>query len=291
MKKVCVITNVKRDKDYNISRELVKILNEYHYHVVAKDEQLAKATGADTARDYSGCEIAFVVGGDGTILSASQQLAPFNVPILGINMGNIGFLTECSPNEIKEAVLRVYNGDFAFETRTMVEASILDRNGNSIKEGITALNEIAILRAIDKGVVRLDVFIAEKHIARYTGTGVLVSTPTGSTAYSLSAGGPIINPSVKGLIITPVCALTLYSRPIVTSDEDLIEFKLVDHWDDTYLVSDGQYTYTLEYGSSIRVVKSKLAARFIRFREIGFFHKLKDKLTEWNKPVDVERGV
>lgn len=284
MKTACVITNMNRDADYRTSRILINLLEARDVRVICCPEVEEQAC-AVPKEELSQAEMAFVLGGDGTILRAAHMLAPMDVPILGLNLGNLGFLAESDPDNLEEIVERVVKDDYILDVRSMLEACIL-REDDSVRERVLVLNEIEAIRALNSGVISLDVFVGDMLVGRYTGDGVLIATPTGSTAYSLSAGGPIVCPKVHAILITPISPRTLSSRPIVVRDSYEVTLVAADDKRNMMLAPDGQQLLAVHPNERVVVKKAAIKAKFIRLSKVDFFAQLRRKLTEWNKPND-----
>ena len=221
-------------------------------------------------------ELLTVLGGDGTILGVVSAAANNNVPILGINMGNIGFLTEIEKGEdVVKLVNDLSSGIYNTDERTLLEIKYKDKS-------FYALNEVLISRNEDCCVTTVDVNIDGTFMDRYLGDGVLVSTPTGSTAYSLSAGGPILSPDMDAFIINPVCPHSLHNRPIVISDKHNLSLKLISDRTDAKITVDGRVIAIITKDEEISVYKAKITAKFVRFNNLNFYKRLLIKMNYWS---------
>jgi len=224
--------------------------------------------------DFSGVDLALVMGGDGTILAAVNHLAPFGVKILGINLGNLGFLCEVEKEDVFFALDRVLAGDFRLEERIMLQGS-LQRQGEQPLT-YSALNDFIISSSSKARAITLAAFCNGEFIGKYRGDGLLVATPTGSTAYSLSSGGPILFPDTKALIINPVCCHSFFSRPLVVPASG--EVKIICQGEEALLTADGQQNSYLKQDDLIIIKKSPHQARLIRLGESRFFATLNRKM-------------
>ena len=236
----------------------------------------------DTLIDYSKIDTVIVLGGDGTILSIARMCAEYDVNIFGINTGRLGFLTVCEVHEIVAMLERYMAGDFYIENRIMLDSKIILDKKNSFKQ--IALNDAFISR---KGIARIlgiDVYIDDIPANSFNADGVLVSTPTGSTGYSLSAGGPIITPEVDAIIIAPVCPHSLNTRSMVIPTTSKVTIKSRFDVDDLYLTLDGQIQCNFSYDSEINVSVYEHKSKFIRFDRDYFYPRLKDMLIDWSMP-------
>lgn len=227
---------------------------------------------------YSLSDIILVLGGDGTLLRAARQACKYGLPVLGINMGRLGFLTEIEVSDIDLALDSILAGDYYIEQRMMLKAELVRQGGGVCQ--LIALNDIAIAKASFARIIHLKVFINDDFVGYYPADGVLVSSPTGSTAYSLSAGGPIINPAMECLLLTPICPHALNARAIVTDSKDKIRIVVADKSRDVLLTVDGQEGVPVHKGDNIIITKAEVVTRLIRIRKRSFFNLLKDKMAE-----------
>jgi len=227
---------------------------------------------------YSLSDIILVLGGDGTLLRAARQACKYGLPVLGINMGRLGFLTEIEVSDIDLALDSILAGDYYIEQRMMLKAELVRQGGGVCQ--LIALNDIAIAKASFARIIHLKVFINDDFVGYYPADGILVSSPTGSTAYSLSAGGPIINPAMECLLLTPICPHALNARAIVTDSKDKIRIVVADKSRDVLLTVDGQEGVPVHKGDNIIITKAEVVTRLIRIRKRSFFNLLKDKMAE-----------
>ena len=220
-----------------------------------------------------------VLGGDGTLLQSTRQLAQAVKPVIGINLGRLGFLTEVDIPEVFPALERVLAGDFRIEERMMLEALVY-RDGQVVEQAF-GLNEAAITSDAYVRLFYLEAYVNDEYVHTYPANGLIIASPTGSTAYSLSAGGPLITPELNLMLITPVCPHSLWSRPLVVSPESTVRVKFLTTGQEEVMVTmDGQYGFPLLPTDEVLVRQAVPKARFIRFRERGFFDLLRKKLRE-----------
>ncbi len=224
-------------------------------------------------------EFIIVLGGDGTFLSAARAAASSGIPIVGVNLGALGFLTEVPLEEIYPTLERIENGDYTFDVRSMVHCDVT-RNGSPIAN-FDALNDIVVGKGTIARLNHCDVFIDKAFVSRYQADSLIVSTPTGSTAYSLSAGGPILMPNVDGFVITPVSAHSLTHRPLVVRDSSEIEIVVMTGQDEAYLSVDGQTGIPVLDGDRILCRKSQHHVRILHTKG-PFFDVLHSKL-KWGQ--------
>lgn len=221
-----------------------------------------------------GAEAIVSVGGDGTLLRANALAIKLNLPVFGINVGRVGFLTEIELDELEEACLKLANDAFFIEERMMLEANIAGRTA-------LALNDVVLSRGGYSRLISLSARVGDELIGQFIADGMIVSTPTGSTGYSLSAGGPIVCPTVECMLITPVCAHSLQHRPVVTSADQVVSIQLDSDLEAVVSV-DGQGPFPLSGGQILTVARAGQSARFIRLEPGRFFNKIRIKLSEWS---------
>lgn len=211
-----------------------------------------------------------VLGGDGSTLRAARLAVPHQVPIFGLNMGRVGFLSEAQPNNWREKLSRVLSGDFWLERRLMLHAA-LQRNGR-ILDTLTALNDVVIGRGMQARVLRLHLFVDGDHVTRYTADALIVATPTGSTAYSMAAGGPLLPPQLQNFVVVPVAAHLSLDRALVLHEEAEIMVQVhMDH--EAALIADGQDGISLEDGDKVIVSKHENTCTFARVESSGYFYR------------------
>ena len=217
-------------------------------------------------------------GGDGTLLRGARLLAGRETPILGVNLGRVGFLTTATRESLAAALDALVTGSFHIEGRQALRAGIRDATGE-IRSTQMATNDVAIHKGGVARVIRVNVFIQGENVGPYSADGIIVATPTGSTAYSLSAGGPIVVPGVEALIVTPIAAHTLAVRPLVVPGSYAIVIEPIAGWSDDLLVSfDGQTGTTLAPGESVEVCRADHRVCLIRLGGDGFFGRMRQKL-------------
>lgn len=221
-------------------------------------------------------DCAIVLGGDGTLLSVARRASVRGIPILGINLGNVGFLTEVEPSQVEPALQALVDGNYTIEERTMVEAFVL-RNGQEVKR-LSGLNDVVITKGAFARIVQLEVFVNDTYFATFPADGVIISSPTGSTAYSLSAGGPLINPNIDVLLITPICPHSLFSRSLVIAGSDKVRVVVKATQEDVAVTVDGQIGFELQSDDEIVVGRAPYVTRFVRLRAGNFYGILRERL-------------
>ncbi len=255
---------------------------------VSLERQTALNTGIDgfdaltvdeLGRD---CDFAVVVGGDGTMLGIARQLAHFNTPMVGINQGRLGFITDINIAQFAEALAPIIAGDYVEERRTMLEGDVW-RDGVSIFEGY-AMNDVVVSRGAAAGMVELKVDIGDEFVANFRSDGLIIGSPTGSTAYALSAGGPILHPGIAGWVLVPIAPHDLSNRPIVLPDTVEINIEIVAARDAS-VSFDMQSLASLLHGDRIRVRRSADQVRFLHPQGWSYYATLRRKL-HWNSGVN-----
>lgn len=270
MKKVGIITNKQKDRDLNITNTCIKWLTNEGCTVITDEDEL-----------YSESDFIVVLGGDGTILSVARKASIYKKPILGINMGHLGFLAEVELKDLYKALKMAIDGDYTVDKRMMLKCELV-RNKRILQE-YHSLNDIVITRGAFSRVIHLKTYIDGEIVDTYSSDGLIISTPTGSTAYSLSAGGPIVKPDVQLIIVTPICPHSLHNRAIVVSPDSQVSVDILDSNLDVMLTIDGQVGYKLEKGDLIVVKKSQYESMLIRIEKKSFFELLRNKLSEINR--------
>jgi NAD+ kinase len=225
-------------------------------------------------------DVIIVFGGDGTLLSVARLVGDKGIPILGVNLGGLGFIAEATKEELsRDLVKYIYSKECHYEERIMLYSDVLRKKRRIEKN--TALNDVVITKSALARMVELDVYINKQYVTTFRADGLIVSTPTGSTAYSLSAGGPILYPTLESFVMTPICPHTLSNRPVVLPDDFILEV-VVKGGKDIYLTIDGQVGSPLKIKDRITIKKAKFKTYFILLHDRDYFRILKTKL-KWGK--------
>lgn len=227
------------------------------------------------------CDLAVVVGGDGTMLGIARELARYDVPLVGINQGRLGFITDVPVGQMQEALEPLIAGDFEEEHRAML-ASEVWRDGGCIFEGLS-MNDVVVSRGATAGMVELRVDIGEEFVANLRADGLIIASPTGSTAYALSAGGPILHPGIAGWVLVPIASHTLSNRPIVLPDAGVVCIEIVAGRDASASF-DMQGLTSLQHGDRVHVRRSEHRVRFLHPRGWSYYATLRRKL-RWYEGV------
>lgn len=257
--------------DKTAEPSLAELIDILHHHGIDTCE-LHDAVGSNA----DGCDYLFSIGGDGTLLSSVQFVQPdaptLFPPVLGINFGHLGFLTTVGKDNLHSMVEELLNGRFSLEERTLLQVE----SG----ESFFSLNEVFVHRTEEASLLRTEVYVDNQYVATYAGDGVIVATPTGSTAYSLSCGGPILTPDSRCLAITPISAHTLTLRPIIVPDTAVIRLHVCD---DGFLGVDSRRT-TLAGDTDLTLCRAPFTIRLVRMNTQNFFSAIRDKLM-WGTEV------
>jgi NAD+ kinase len=281
---VGLFPNISKKNISNITIEIIKWFQQNGYDVLLPKDI---ATFLDL-RDYAvelnellkTVDIAVTLGGDGTLLNVAKMLAPYDIPILGINLGHLGFLTEIELPDLFTELEHLKTKKYFTDTRMMLEAEVARKN--CVLKKFLALNDVVVTKGPFARLIRLKTSAGGAYIDTYPADGLIISTPTGSTAYSLSAGGPIINPDMELLLLTPICPHTLQSRSIVISKDDIIKVQVIAEHPEIMVTVDGQQGYKLLPGDEVIIKKSEYYTKLIRIKNRSFYDILRKKLTETN---------
>ncbi len=282
MKKIGIICKQGRKEPQEILKELLPLLRQKGCETFV-DADTAAALGINgfsRSEMASWVDLVLVLGGDGTMLSVSRLVAEKGVPILGINLGSLGFITEVNRDDIFDAVDKMLNNDFVIEERLMLSAAIY-RNGEKITE-YAVLNDVVINKGALARIIDLETNINNHYVTTFKADGLIISTPTGSTAYSLSAGGPIIYPTIESVVLTPICSHTLTNRPIVLPDSSKIEIIIKSLSEDVFLTLDGQVGFPLRMDDVIEINKARYKAKLLIPAGHDHFKVLRTKL-KWGE--------
>lgn len=226
-----------------------------------------------------------VLGGDGTLLSVAHITHPFDVPILAVNLGSLGFLTEITLPNLYDMLERVLAGDMRTESRMILNARLY-RDGKKILDGFV-LNDVVINKTVLARIVDLEVMVDGQYMTSYRADGLIIATPTGSTAYSLSAGGPIIHPILHALVLSPICPFTLTNRPIVVPDTAVIQVKPTTLNAEVRITLDGQTGHDMLMGDILEIKKSATSIRLVQAPGRNYYQILRKKL-HWGRPAEEE---
>ncbi len=239
---------------------------------------------ADVDRIEPGMDMLVILGGDGTLLHVAARAGELDIPVVGINLGDLGFLTEVAADEMYHALATILDGEVHIERRMMIKTTVLAADGTA-SEPMFALNETVVVKGSVERVLRLRCWADHEYIATYKADGLIFSTPTGSTAYNLSAGGPIVHAELGTLLITPICPFMLESRPVLLSPEVVLTTQLADNADDVMVMVDGRSGWKLNMEQALRVEVAEKPLLLISSPHKGYFAILRNKLN-WGGNTD-----
>ncbi|MCB2297083.1 NAD(+)/NADH kinase [Clostridium tagluense] len=272
MKSIGININTTKDKDGKIVKHVKNIISKYIDETnifMFKD-----SIGLENIK-HNDLDIIIALGGDGTILRTSRNLNNYNIPILGVNIGNLGFLSSVELLEFEKAMKRFIEDDYYVEDRMILNCKLPGRTRN---EEYTALNDIVVSKGTLARVVKYELYIDNKFYIDFTGDGLIIATPTGSTAYSLSAGGPIIYPNLDVIAVTPICPLSLSMRTIVLDCKSEIAINIKCEHESIFLTLDGQRAIKLNNYEKILVSVSNKKCRLVKFNDYNYFEILRKKI-------------
>ena len=278
MKSIGIVANVKKELTKGVVEEIIEWAdkNSFDFFICEELTPLVGHEEKSLSRVELGKEsdVLISLGGDGTMLASARAVGKHQTPILGINLGGVGFLTEINSNDLCNALNKLKKGDYFIEKRMVLETEV---------EGIKKLDQYALNDVVlDKGEVArlflLHLYLQDEFICSYSADGLIISTPTGSTAYCLAAGGPIINPWMNAIIVSPICPHTLASRSIVFSENETLKVVVELSSRHAVLTIDGQVAFKLKSGSSVLIRKAKHSVNLVKFRDRSFYDILRTKL-------------
>jgi len=282
MKKIGIIGKTGKQETLDILTELVPWLKSkgHEVYVDIENATVMNIEGTPRSQMSSLVDMIIVLGGDGTMIGVARLVAEKGIPILGVNIGGLGFLTAVSRDELYEVLGRVLVDDCHVEERIMLNACVL-RHSECIAEYIV-MNDVVVNKGALARIVDLETYVNNTYISTFKADGLIVSTPTGSTAYALSAGGPILYPTINSIVLAPICPHTLTNRPIVLPDDVKIEIMLRSRNEDVFLTLDGQMGFSLRQDDIIEVKKSQYRARLYIPCERDYFEIIRTKL-KWGE--------
>lgn len=280
--KVGIIPNEKKDPHLKNTENLIEFLSGKDTNIFLCERYRENFEGRNlnyTPEDdlYKICGLLFVLGGDGTMLRAASKASGNDVPLIGINLGRIGFMSEIEADELY-LLENLFSGGYEIKSRMMLEAGII-REGEKIYAG-TALNDAVVTHGAQAKLIDIELARDGVKLARYMADGVIAATPTGSTAYSMAAGGPIIDPEIECFCVTPICPHSPLNRPLIFSQNSSLEITNRNKNSEAYLTLDGQASVKLDENDVVSIKKSKFAARLVSIKKHGFLDVVRAKFSE-----------
>lgn len=284
MKSIGININTTKDKDGKIIKHVKNIISKY-----IDDSNIFMFKDSMGLEDikYKDLDIIIALGGDGTILLTSRNLNNWNIPILGVNIGNLGFLSSVELKGFENAMKRFMEDDYYVEDRMILKCTLPHRASH---EEFTALNDIVVSKGTLARVVKYELHIDNKFYIDFTGDGLIIATPTGSTAYSLSAGGPIIYPNLDIIAVTPICPLSLSMRTIVLDGKSEISISIISEHESTFLTLDGQRAIKLNNYEKLLVSVSDKKCRLVKFNDYNYFEILRKKIISRTTDCEGEKN-
>jgi NAD+ kinase len=282
MKRIHIVCKRKKGQALTAAR---RIIEQYGRQAkILLDEVSARELGRKDAIEIEHvgeeADLIIVFGGDGTLLSVARHLKGRNVPILAVNLGGLGFLTEVSLEEVGEMMARVMKGDYHTSTRTMLDVTVKRRDESVFS--LSLLNDAVITKDALARIIDIETLVDDAYLTTYRGDGLILSSPTGSTGYSLAAGGPILHPSLEHMVLTPICPHMLTNRPLILPGEVTVTARLSSTDEKVLLTLDGQVGFPLECLDEVVVRKSPKAVKLIMSASKGYFEVLRTKL-KWGE--------
>ena len=273
---ILLVTNEQKDKGFVLTNEIVNLIAEranVFLEQTLKDKAISGVSYI-SENDYEKIDVFLVLGGDGTLLSVAKIASKYQIPVVGVNLGRLGFLSEIEKNDISKDLDKLLSGDFEIQKRMMLSASF------EREEGDCALNDIVITRENSLlKILEFDVYLDDEFVDHFMADGIIISTPTGSTAYSLSAGGPIADPSMDIMIITPICPHKMYSRTIIVpSDKKVTIINRSTDGSRAVVAADSKMTGKIASGEAVVIKAAQNKFKLIKLHGFKFFSALHDKL-------------
>ena len=279
MKTLAILANPRKRRAIDVLRRIMERAEGLGLSVVADEATahiLPDLRGMPVPEVFEGADMVMALGGDGTMLRVVRELAGRDIPVIGVNVGSLGFLTSVSEDNLERALLCISKGEFEVEESTVLEAGIL-RSGSCVGS-YHGINDIVVARGASSRVIAVDLSIDGDEVTTYVCDGLIVSTPAGSTGYCLSAGGPILVPSAQAFVISLICPHTLSSRPLVVCDTCTIKIVVRDPGEDVLVSADGQVGMSLREADEVSITRSSRKARFVHLPEHSYFSVLRQKL-------------
>jgi len=281
-KKIGIVSKKTIGDHLPLLKKIIKTVEKYSNEIVLDDHiapLITGETGLNKKAVFTASDLVILLGGDGTILKSAGCTGKKITPILGVNLGTLGFLSEITAGELEQALKLIRENKYFLDKRSILR--VTKYHDNNKVATFLALNDAVINQGIFARLIELEIEIDEKKVVAFKADGLIVATPTGSTAHSLSAGGPIVHPGLDAILVTPICPSTLALRPIVIPNDRLVKVRVTTRRRGDYnlgLTLDGQVTVPLEYGDEIKIRKSNRSFYMIRIKEQNYYKLLRDKL-------------
>lgn len=277
LKNIGIYNNRIKDPDGLYEEETIRVLREK-----LKDVRIVKV---QSLLDVDSIDLLIVLGGDGTLLSAARIVSQREIPILGVNIGNLGFLTGTEVKDLSRAIENIEKGNFTIEERMMLQCAF--EHDGEVKEFV-ALNDIVVSKGALSKILDFELFVDRNFCNRYRGDGIIITTPTGSTAYNLSAGGPIMYPTAEAIGVTAICPHTFGVRNMVLNSRQVVEIRVDQEGEEFFLSVDGQEHVVFRENMEITISKAAYSCKILRLEDYNYFNVLRKKIIY--KAMDINRG-
>ncbi len=280
--KIGLYTNLTRDPNAQYTKAVYNILKEKNVIIRISNDLNGVDFGEPIENTYNNCDLAkfsdvvIVLGGDGTILRIAKECATCGTPIFAVNIGHKGFLSEVNKEDLKQDFNDLFSGNYILDNRKFLKVKV-----NGMGKEHYALNEVVVAQSLCSRILKSNITVNGTMVDKYVSDGIIISTPTGSTAYSLSAGGPIVAPDVSCFIISPICAHSLHSRPLIVSNSSVVQVHLTEAIPGANVNIDGQNVERIKNGDVVEIADSNLFVSFIRRPNFNFYEKLLAKMRYW----------
>lgn len=284
IKKIGIFSKQKPDISRKVLQQLTSWLREKNYDILMGPKTagiIDETSNLKIEEIPSKADLIIVLGGDGTLLSVARLTHPFDVPILAVNLGSLGFLTEVALPELYKTLEEVLKGESGIERRMLLNAFLL-QGGKAVRDDF-ALNDVVINKSAAR-IVNLEVHVNGQYMTSYRADGLIIATPTGSTGYSLSAGGPIIHPSMNALVLSPICPFALTNRPIVIPSQSTLQVRLITE-EEVQVTLDGQTGYPMFRDDVLEIKQGPTPVNLIQAKDKNYYQILRRKL-HWGRPAD-----
>ncbi len=285
MKNIGIWANVEKKRVVELLGEIVEWLESRGCYVLMDREAASSLNRNSNGNNWhelaQHADFLLVLGGDGTILNCARLSAPYGTPLFGINLGRLGFLTETELPDLFQSLDKLLKNQYRVEQRMMLQAKVV-RDSRTIEETI-ALNDVVITKSGFARIIMLETLVDDQFFTTYPADGIIITSPTGSTAYSLSAGGPLAVPNIELMIITPICPHALWARPLIISPTSEVKVNLLSDQGEVMLTVDGQHGLKLQQGDSVVINKAPYRAKFLKLTDRNFFGILRQKLKQGDR--------
>lgn len=276
MERIAVFPNLEKKDSKMMLERLINVANKNNVEVVLPMEAAKKFDFISLGRDHIEAipiDVALTIGGDGTLLGMCREYGAMGIPVCGINIGTLGFLTEIEPDELERKMEMIFEKRYFIEEHLLLAGFMKNEDGEE-KFLFNAVNDVVVSKSGVARMLHMSLGINQTKLIDYKSDGIIVASPTGSTAYSLSAGGPIVHPKVKALLITPICAHTFHLRPLVVDENDEIHIRVISTHKEITVTFDGQKSFNISTKYEVVVRKSPLPAKIIKFADKDYYKTL-----------------